>query len=104
MDSHIILKNDDVLITKDGSIGKGAIVENLPKPATLNGGIFVVRPDKRFNKEYISNVFKGSIFADFVNSSKTGTTIKHLNQKHLVEFTIPVPEMRLQNEFAEFVK
>ncbi len=57
MDKNIILKNDDVLITKDGTIGKVAIVHNLPKPATLNSGVFVVRPDERFNKEYISYVF-----------------------------------------------
>ena len=104
MDPHIILKNNDVLITKDGTIGKVAVVHQLPKPATLNAGVFVVRPDDRFNKEYISYVFRGPLFADYVEASKTGATIKHLNQKHLVEFMIPVPTMEQQNEFAEFSK
>ena len=103
MDKHIILKNDDVLITKDGTIGKVAIVHNLPKPATLNAGVFVVRPDERFNKDYIANVFKGPLFSDYVEASKTGATIKHLNQKHLVEFMIPVPSLIEQESFAEFV-
>ena len=102
MDPHIILKENDVLITKDGSIGKVAVVHNLPKPATLNGGIFVVRPDDKFNKEYISYVFKGPLFERFVDLSKTGATIKHLNQKHLVEFTIPLPSIEKQNLFAVF--
>ena len=102
MDPHIILKNDDVLITKDGTIGKVAVVHNLPKPATLNAGVFVVRPDDRFNKEYISYVFRGPLFADYVEASKTGATIKHLNQKHLVEFMIPEPTMDQQIEFAGF--
>ena len=104
MDPHIILKNDDVLITKDGTIGKVAVVHNLPKPATLNGGVFVVRPDNRFNKEYISYVFKGPLFEEHVEKSKTGATIKHLNQKFLIEFKIPVPSMEKQIEFAEFSK
>lgn len=104
MDKHIILKNNDVLITKDGTIGKVAIVHNLQKPATLNAGIFVVRPDERFNKEYIANVFKGHLFSDFVEASKTGATIKHLNQKHLVEFMIPVPSLEEQETFAQFIK
>ena len=104
MDTHIILKNDDVLITKDGTIGKVAVVHNLPKPATLNGGVFVVRPDNRFNKEYISYVFKGPLFEEHVEKSKTGATIKHLNQKFLIEFKIPVPSMEKQIEFAEFSK
>lgn len=104
MDKHIVLKNDDVLITKDGTIGKVAVVHNLPKPATLNAGVFVVRPDDRFNKTFIANVFRGTLFSDFVEDSKTGATIKHLNQKHLVEFMIPVPSINEQETFATFVK
>lgn len=101
MDENIQIKNDDILITKDGTIGKVAIVEKLPMPATLNAGIFVVRPDKRFNKEYISYVFKGPLFEQFVNRVKTGSTIKHLNQGKLVQFEIPLPDMDMQNEFAK---
>lgn len=104
MDKHIILRDNDVLITKDGTIGKVAIVHNLPKPATLNAGVFVVRPDERFNKEYIANVFKGPLFSDYVEASKTGATIKHLNQKHLVEFMIPVPSLDEQEAFAQFIQ
>ncbi len=104
MDPHIILKENDVLITKDGSIGKVAVVHNLPKPATLNSGVFVVRPDDRFDKEYISYVFRGPLFERFVELSKTGATIKHLNQKHLVEFAIPIPSIEAQEAFAQFSK
>ena len=104
MDKNIILKNDDILITKDGTIGKVAIVHNLQKPATLNGGVFVVRPTEIFNKEYIAYVFKGPLFTEFVNKSKTGATIKHLNQKHLVEFEIPMPSVEKQIEFSKIYK
>lgn len=103
MDNNIILKNNDVLITKDGTIGKVAIVHNLPGPATLNSGVFVVRPDNRFNKEYISYVFKGEPFSRFVEEVKTGVTVKHLNQAALLKFKIPVPSIKQQNEFASFL-
>ena len=43
-DPKIQIKDGDVLITKDGTLGKVAQVNNLPMPATLNGGVFVVRP------------------------------------------------------------
>ncbi len=102
MDDKIIIRNDDILITKDGTIGKVAIVHNLPKPATLNSGIFVVRPDQRFNKEYISYVFRGPLFDEFVEKTKTGATIKHLNQGHLVNFLIPLPSIEEQISFANF--
>lgn len=103
MDNNIILKNNDVLITKDGTIGKVAIVHNLPGPATLNSGVLVVRPDNRFNKEYISYVFKGDPFSRFVEEVKTGVTVKHLNQAALLKFKIPVPLIKQQNEFASFL-
>ena len=104
MDKKIILDNDDILITKDGTIGKVAVVKNLEKPATLNSGIFVVRPNNIFNKEYIMYVFKGYIFKEFVNKAKTGATIKHLNQNKLINFEIPKPSMEEQIEFSNIYK
>ena len=104
MDKKIILKNDDILITKDGTIGKVAVVKNLIKPATLNSGIFVVRPDNIFNKEYIIYVFKGHLFKEFINKAKTGATIKHLNQNKLIKFEIPKPRMEEQIKFSNIYK
>lgn len=43
-DRNIQLQNNDILITKDGSLGKAALVQGLTKPASLNSGIFVIRP------------------------------------------------------------
>ena len=40
-DKNIQLKVNDVLVTKDGTIGKVAFVNKLPNPTTLNSGIFV---------------------------------------------------------------
>ena len=42
-DVGIQLKERDLLITKDGTIGKTAIVHDCPEQATLNSGVFVVR-------------------------------------------------------------
>ena len=42
-DPFIQLSDGDLLVTKDGTIGKIARVLNLDKPACLNSGIFVVK-------------------------------------------------------------
>ncbi len=42
-DRNIQLKEDDVLVTKDGTIGKVAFVKKIFKPTTLNSGVFVLR-------------------------------------------------------------
>ena len=49
-DPYIHLKNGDILITKDGTIGKIVQVKNIPHKASVNSGIFVTRPLK--GKEY----------------------------------------------------
>lgn len=103
MDEKIQLKNDDILVTKDGSIGKVAVVKDLPKPATLNAGVFVIRPDERFDKRYIEYLFQCSYFSHFVNLVKSGTTIKHLNQNKLMQFKIPVPTLKEQEEIVRIL-
>ena len=43
-DEYIQLQENDLLITKDGTIGKIALAKNLQAKATLNSGVFVTRP------------------------------------------------------------
>lgn len=92
-DANIQLKNDDVLITKDGTIGKIAFVKGLEMPATLNSGIFVIRPkgNTSIYPEYLSLVFKSTIFTDFLDRITAGSTIVHLYQKDIVKFDFPIP-------------
>lgn len=104
MDTKIQLQNGDILITKDGTIGKVAIVEDLHMPATLNAGVFVVRPDGRYNLDFFSYLFQGPVFAEFVNEVKSGSTIKHLNQGKLKKYPIPVVQTEQQDVFAELYK
>ena len=42
MDTNIQVKNRDIIITKDGTIGKVAMISGLDKPATLNSHLFVL--------------------------------------------------------------
>lgn len=104
MDEKIQVRNGDILVTKDGTIGKVAVVEGLDMPATLNAGVFVIRPDGKFNSDYFSYLFKGPIFSTFVESVKSGSTIKHLNQRKLEKYKIPQASIEMQTQFAELYK
>ena len=104
MDEKIQVRNGDILVTKDGTIGKVAIVEGLDMPATLNAGVFVIRPDGRFDADFFSYLFKGPVFSEFVEAVKSGATIKHLNQGKLQKYEIPQASMELQKEFAELYR
>jgi len=103
-DPYIQLKMDDVLITKDGSIGKIMQIKDLPKPATLNSGIMVTRPLKG---EYIQRFFfwvlKSPVFNEFIEFNKTGSTIAHLYQRVFNNFYFPVPSISEQQQIANYL-
>ena len=103
-DNNIKLKVGDVLVTKDGTIGKVAIVDKLDMPTTLNSGVFVVRDTTNtLNNIFLVNALLSDDLKRFVDNIKVGATIAHLNQGTFVKYEIPVPPIESQNKFADFI-
>ena len=103
-DPKIQIKNGDILITKDGTLGKVAQVNNLPMPATLNGGVFVVRPkDESLLSRYIMYFLLSGHFQKVVEQQKTGSTISHLTQALFSRLLLPVPPLEVQREIVHIL-
>ncbi len=92
MDSNIQVESNNVLVTKDGTIGKVALVPKLDKPATLNSGVFVFRTTPSLLPTFLYRVLLSSIFKEFINTLSAGSTIKHLYQKDLSNFEFRMPQ------------
>jgi type I restriction enzyme S subunit len=92
-DNNIQITNEDILITKDGTIGKVAYVQNLDYPATLNSGVFVIRPvsDTSYISEFVYHIMNSFVFEGFLNKLSAGSTINHLYQKDFVGFNFMAP-------------
>lgn len=93
-DTNIQIKEGDVLISKDGTIGKVAFLNSIPGPGTLNSGVFVVRPKQEdiVNQAYLSWIFKSIWFKSFIDQLTAGSTINHLYQKDFVKFQLVYPK------------
>ncbi|QUC64379.1 restriction endonuclease subunit S [Nitrosopumilus sp. K4] len=104
-DPHIQLREKDILITKDGTIGKVAKVEQIPAPTTLNTGVMVIRPLKdTYLSEFIFWMLQSSIFLEFINWIKTGSTIHHLYQESFNNFQFVLPKtLEEQKQIANFL-
>ena len=104
-DTKIQLSTGSILITKDGTLGKVALVEELPKPATLNAGVFNVRvkDDAFLSYKYLYHYLKAPFLMKYVIANATGGTIKHLNQSILVDFPIPITEKHEQDKIAKLL-
>lgn len=101
MDTNIQVSENDVLVTKDGTIGKVAIVPELNKPATLNSGVFVFRTNSRLVPTFLFRVLQSSVFREFIDTLSAGSTIKHLYQKDLKKFEFEIPvDMKEQEAIA----
>ena len=98
-DSNIQVSNGDLLLTKDGTIGKVAYVADLTRPATLNSGVFLVKPiTDAYTAHFMFYVLESSVFKDFLQQLSAGSTINHLYQKDLVKFDLYVPPTKEEQE------
>ena len=103
-DPKIQLKNGDILITKDGTLGKVAQVKGLEMPATLNGGVFVVRcKDGSLENRFILHYLLSNHFQSVVEQQKTGSTISHLTQTLFSRLMIPLPPLEVQREIVRIL-
>lgn len=100
-DSNIKIRPQDILISKDGTIGKVAYLGMIPKAGTLNSGIFVIRAnDSKIDQVFLSKIFMSFYFEEFLNRLVAGSTINHLYQKDFVKFCFPLPNSEEQVAIA----
>ena len=104
-DTNIQLKVNDVLITKDGTIGKLGYINELPFSATLNSGIYVIRPKNSnlIEPMFLFYLFSSEYFNDFISVISAGSTITHLYQKDFVNFQFPLPSKTEQTAIAQLL-
>ncbi len=102
-DKFIQLQQNDVLISKDGTIGKIAFVDSLPFPSTLNSGVYVVRPKEgKYDPSFMYHLLNSFVFEDFIEKLSAGSTISHLYQKDLKHFLVQIPSsLDAQKAIAE---
>ena len=98
-DPNIQVSNGDLLLTKDGTIGKVAYVADLTRPATLNSGVFLVKPiTDAYTAHFMFYILESSVFKAFLQQLSAGSTINHLYQKDLVKFDLYVPPTKEEQE------
>lgn len=103
-DKNIQIKNGSILITKDGTLGKVALVQGLSMPATLNAGIFniEIKNELEIDNKYLFQYLKAPFLLDYVKKRATGGTIKHLNQNILVNFPVLTPQKLEQTKIGQY--
>lgn len=102
---QIQVKEGDLLITKDGTIGKLAIVKNMPDKVSLNSGVMMIRNiSKAYKTKFLYYCLSSSIFWDWYNFNQRGqSTIVHLYQEQFSNFEFALPPLKEQEEIIKFL-
>lgn len=103
---EIMLQENDILISKDGTLGKIGFVKNIKQCCTVSSGIFVLRNTKpdMVDFNYLYHILKSNIFKDFIRRNKAqGSTISHLYQRDLENFEIELPTLNEQRFIANIL-
>lgn len=104
-DPFIQLQNGDILITKDGTIGKISKVSRMDKPACLNSGIFVMkqRSSHLYEQGYIYWLLTSNLLSEYNQYTSTGTTILHLYQNVFENMPLLIPTLLEQQAIVSYL-
>lgn len=101
---EIHIKNGDLLITKDGTVGKVAIVENLQGKACLNSGVLLIKTSNEYSKKFLYWALLSEEFWTWFRLKNAGnSTIIHLYQNDFAEFSYTFSDITEQNAIADFL-
>ncbi len=93
----------DVLLVKDGStLGITNVVRQLPRPATVNGSIAVLRTHL-LEPRYLRYALASSNMQTHIQLVRDGMGVPHLFQRDIRRFPIPVPPREEQRRIADFL-
>ena len=97
------LKPGDVLLAKDGNtLGITNIVRDLPRPATVNGSIAVLRPFG-IEPRFLRYALAGSSTQGRIEAIKGGMGVPHLFQWDIKRLPLDLPPLDGQRRIADFL-
>ena len=101
---EIKLKNGDIILSKDGTIGRLGFIERLPQEATIGGTMMMIRPDENlFFSKFVYFYFQGEYFQKLIKEKISGSSIPHIFQRDIVNLKIPFLLLPEQRKIAEIL-
>ena len=100
----IQLRTNDILMTKDGTIGKLLFVDSIPHPgrASLNSHLLVFRPiNRQYESKYLFYQLNSPTFAQHIELHKSGSTFYGLTQDATGKYPVILPTVPEQTAIAE---
>lgn len=101
---EIQLKIHDIIMSKDGTIGQVAYMDDLPDKATINSTMMLIRVDNlKLNPKFLYFFFQCPHFKSFIQLKILGSSVPHIFQRDMQYFTSVIPPVVEQKKIAEIL-
>lgn len=89
----------DVLVTKDGTLGRLAVVEDAN--LCINQSVALLRPNNKIDSHYLKNLLSSKYYQDLMIAQAGGATIKHIYITRVDKMLVPTPSIDVQKEIVK---
>lgn len=101
---EIHVKEGDLLITKDGTVGKTAYIDRIQGPSSLNSHLLIIRPfNGRCNNLFLQYVINSKVFDSFMWIFQTGSIMASISQEKFSDFRFPLPSKEEQLHIISYL-
>ena len=98
---HFSLKENDLVLSTSGTLGKSAIVRKNHLPLMLNTSVIRFRPIESFCLSYMYQFLQSKIFIDEVKASATGSVQLNFGPVHLKKIKLVKPSEIILKQFED---
>ena len=102
---EIHVKLGDLLITKDGTVGKVAYIDEKPEQVSLNSHLLIMRPtNNEYSNRFLFWVIQSGIFKKFFGLTQNGTIMASLSQEKITDFIYIMPRFEEQERISKYLE
>ena len=103
---EIQLRENDILIVKTGSsYGKTGFIDSLPKKATINPQLLIVRNrSNELHSKFLYFVIKSRYFQDQIKCEIIGSTIPTISETKILSFFLAIPPKDVQEKLLVYME
>ena len=88
---HFLLKEDDMIVSTSGTLGKSAIVRSYHLPLMLNTSVIRFRPRDGNSYPYVYQYLKSNQFQSHLEATATGSVQSNFGPVHLKQMKLSKP-------------
>jgi len=89
--TYLVVKKDQVLITRSGTIGNCSLVDNRFDGKTISDDVIRINAKKKIDMGFIYAFLRSDIGSILIKTNQYGSVVSHIEPEHLNSVPIPNP-------------